>query len=82
MDHVDAQLAKEQLLKVKDRVDKTIYHLDTKGISTKSYRAFSKKYAIRSTAYLSHFENRQQVSVYHNNWRADETDLIAYLEQK
>ncbi|MGT2666830.1 hypothetical protein ACVRYP_05915 [Streptococcus rifensis] len=82
MDNVNAQLAMAQLLQVQELTGKEVYHLDTKGIETRPYRAFSRKYAIRSAAYLSHFENRQQVSVYHNDWRADVTDLIAYLEQE
>lgn len=82
LDNVDAQLAMGQLLQVQELSGKEVYFLDTKGIETKPYRAFSKKYAIRSMAYLSHFNNRQQVSVFHNNWRADISELLTYLEQE
>lgn len=79
-DNVDAQLAMRQLAQASQKTGRPIYVLNTKGIDGRSYKAFSKKYAIRSHSYLSYFANRQQLSVYHNNWRADDSDLLAFLQ--
>lgn len=79
-DNVDAQLALQQLEEATTQTGQTVYFLDTKGIDSKKYKAFSKKYAIRSSAYLSYFSNRKQGTVYHNNWRAPLVDLTDFLK--
>lgn len=78
-DNVDAQLALEQL--AKETANKPLYYLSVKGIDGKKYKAFSKKYSIRSHAYLARFANKQQVAVYHNNWKADASELMTFLQQ-
>lgn len=79
-DNVEAQLAIGQLAQASQETGKSIYYLNVKGIDGRSYKAFSKKYNIRSTSYLSYFANRQQLAVYHNNWRAPREDLLAFLQ--
>lgn len=78
-DNVDAQLALAQLNDLEE-ASAPIYYLNLKGINSRAYKAFSKKYAIRSHAYLAKFSQRQQVAVYHNNWRADPSDLLSFLQ--
>lgn len=80
-DNVDAQLALEQLTEQAPQANKSVYFLNLKGIDSRKYKAFSKKYSIRSHAYLARFANKQQVAVYHNNWKADASELTSFLQQ-
>lgn len=77
-DNVDAQLALAQLHEA-ETASAPILYLNVKGVNAQSYKAFSKKYAIRSHAYLAKFSNRKQIAVYHNDWRADITQLLEFL---
>lgn len=78
-DNVDAQLALTQLTQASQDKQVTIYYLNLKGINSRAYKAFSKKYTIRSHAYLAKFSQRQQVAVYHNDWTTGEEDLTSFL---
>ncbi|MFA9414036.1 MULTISPECIES: hypothetical protein [unclassified Streptococcus] len=77
-DNVDAQLAMAQLHEA-ETASAPILYLNVKGVNARSYKAFSKKYAIRSHAYIAKFSNRKQIAVYHNDWRADITQLLEFL---
>lgn len=78
-DNIEAQLALKLLTEQAPQAKRPIYFLNLKGIDSKKYKAFSKKYSIRSHAYLARFANKQQVAVFHNNWLEENPDSLAFL---
>lgn len=79
-DNLDSQQALPQLEAVQDSSPQPIYFLNTKGINSRAYKAFAKKYQIKSPAYLAKFSNRQQVAVYANDWTQGIEDLTAFIQ--
>lgn len=79
-DNLDSQQALPQLEAVQDSSSQPTYFLNTKGINSRAYKAFAKKYQIKSPAYLAKFSNRQQVAVYHNDWSQGSEDLTAFIQ--
>lgn len=79
-DNRDAQLALVQLSQVTQKTGVPITYLDIRGINNKAYKAFSKKYSIRSHSYLAKFSKRQQIAVYHNDWSTGTEQLISFLQ--
>lgn len=81
-DNRDAQLALAQLQEVSQTRGISIHFLDLKTVPSRSYKSFSKKYSIRSHAYLAHFSGGGQAAVYRNDWSQDVTGLIDFLTPK
>lgn len=79
-DNLDSQQALPQLEAVQDSSPQPIYFLNTKGINSRAYKAFGKKYQIKSPAYLAKFSNRQQVAVYANDWTKGIENLTAFIQ--
>lgn len=79
-DNVEAQLALEQLTTQAPQANRPVYFLNLKGIDSRKYKAFSKKYSIRYHTYLARFANKQQAAVYPNDWK-DSSELTAFLQQ-
>ncbi|MFC3928576.1 hypothetical protein ACVR05_01620 [Streptococcus caprae] len=67
-DNVDTQLAQRQVQEAQSSATKPIYFLSTKGMDSKTYKAFTRKYNIRIAAHLATFSDRKQTSVYDKEW--------------
>lgn len=80
-DNVETQKALKALTYQAPHSSRPVYFLNLKDVDSRKYKAFSKKYSIRSHAYLARFANKQQVAVYHNDWFREYSDLLAFLLQ-
>ncbi|TWS95453.1 hypothetical protein [Streptococcus sp. sy018] len=68
-----------KLKQVTDTKELPIYYLETVGIDSKQYKAFSKKYQIKAPVYLGYFANKKQESRLENIEKVDVSAIENYL---